>query len=368
MKMDVIDHSMEAAIRRLTPGERECLKRCLDHQTAKEMALDLGVSPHAVEKRLKMARAKLGMSSSLEAAKLVAVADEAQRLGPQASNLSRGEAADEMGPVVILPHSTERAERRPTIYVISGAVLMSLLAAAVFIIYLQASSYAGIQSVSSTGAQSASAEPTRSTPRPGTEAVLRQLVAGLASGSPDYRTLAPKFAEVVRRDLPGTHPMFKALGELKSMTFSSRGPMGDDIYNLVFANGEVLMSAALDDEGRMTGGMLRPNNHTPASATPSPGTEAAVRRLVAGLASGSPDYDQLAPQFGDMVRRDMPMSQPMFKSMGELKSVTYRGKGRMNDDVYNLVFANGGVLMSAVLDDEGRMAGGIIAPPGTAIP
>lgn len=52
----------------------------------------------------------------------------------------------------------------------------------------------------------------------------------------------------------------------------------------------------------------------------------------------------------------------------ECRSVTYRGKGGMNDDVYNLVFASGGVLMSAVLDAEGRMAGGIIAPPGTAVP
>lgn len=62
------------------------------------------------------------------------------------------------------------------------------------------------------------------------------------------------------------------------------------------------------------------------------------------------------------------MSQPMFKSMGELRSVTYKGKGRMGDDVYNLVFANGGVLMSAFLDENGRMAGGFIAPPGTPLP
>lgn len=368
MTTNEIDDSMRAAILRLTAGERECLKRCLDHQTAKEMALDLGVSPHAVEKRLKMARAKLGLSSSLEAAKLVAAADESQQLGPQASDLSGSAATVKKDPVAISPPSIVRAERRPTIYVVSGAILMSLLVAVAFIIWLQASAPAESQAVSQPAAQSASIGSTSGTPRPGTEAALRQLVAGLASGSPDYRQLAPEFAEVVRRDLPGTHPMFKALGELRSVTFSSRGPMGDDIYNLVFANGEVLMSALLDNEGRMTGGMLRPGNRSPVSATPAPGTEAAVRRLVAGLASGSPDYDKLAPEFGALVRRDMPMSQPMFKSMGELKSVTYRGKGRMNDDVYNLVFANGGVLMSAVLDGQGRMAGGIIAPPGTPIP
>ncbi len=121
--------------------------------------------------------------------------------------------------------------------------------------------------------------------------------------------------------------------------------LNDDTYNLVFVNGEVLMSAALDTEGRIVGGILQPGNRN-SSTTPSPGTDAAVRRLVSGLASGSPDYDKLAPDSGDLVRRDMPMSQPLFASMGELKSVTYRGKGGMGDDVYNMVFANGKVSMS----------------------
>ena len=366
MKTDEIDDSMRAAILRLTTGERECLKRCLDHQTAKEMALDLGVSPHAVEKRLKMARAKLGMSSSLKAAKLVAAADESNHLVPQASGLSGTGTIVEEAPAAIPHPSITRGERRPSIYVISGAFLMILVAAAALIVWLQASG--GQQAFTPAVADAAPATSANAAPIPGTEAVLRQLVAGLASGSPDYGKLSPEFAEVVHRDLPMTHPMFKALGELKSVTFRSRGAKNDDIYNLVFTNGEVLMSAALDAEGRMTGGIMQPGNRISSSATPSPGTEDAVRRLVAGLASGSPDYDRLAPKFGDLVRRDMPMSQPMFKSMGELRSITYQGKGRMGDDVYNLVFANGGVLMSAFLDANGRMAGGFIAPPGTPLP
>ena len=69
-----IDARMQAALARLTDNEKECLRRRLRQQTAKEMALELGVSPHAVEKRLKMARAKLGLSSSLEAARLLVIA------------------------------------------------------------------------------------------------------------------------------------------------------------------------------------------------------------------------------------------------------------------------------------------------------
>ena len=95
-------------------------------------------------------------------------------------------------------------------------------------------------------------------PAPGTESALRSLVAGLAAGSPDYDKLSPGFARIVRSDLPTTHGWFSSLGKLESMTFRGRGAAGDDVYDLVFANGEVRMSAWLDAEGRMMGGILRP--------------------------------------------------------------------------------------------------------------
>jgi len=152
---------------------------------------------------------------------------------------------------------------------------------------------------------------------------------------------------------------------------------------LVFANGAVMMSAALDAEGRMLGGILEPvgrplppaaPSSVPAAGTeasapssmPAAGTEAALRRLVAGLASGSPDYDRLSPQFAQIVRRDLPMTHAMFNGMGELRSVTFRGRGERGDDIYDLVFANGGVTMSAVLDADGRIVGGILRPAGPA--
>jgi len=207
-----------------------------------------------------------------------------------------------------------------------------------------------------------------SAPTPGTEAVLRSLVAGLASGSPDYNKLSPQFGEIVRRDLPMTHPMFSAMGELKSVTFRGRGPMGDDdVYDLKFAKGEVIMSAKLDADGRMAGGIMAPPEVrqgpavTPASA-PARGTEAVLRSLVAGLATGSPDYSKLSPQFAEMVRAQMPRSHPLFSSMGELKSLTFRGRGPMGDDVYDLAFANGEVRMSVALDANGKMTGGMIQP------
>jgi len=48
------------------------------------------------------------------------------------------------------------------------------------------------------------------------------------------------------------------MGELKSVTFLGRGERGDDVYDLVFAKGGMIISAALDANGRITGGMFQP--------------------------------------------------------------------------------------------------------------
>ncbi|MBA4009723.1 MAG: histidine kinase [Erythrobacter sp.] len=62
-------------ISRLTAREKEVLRAWLAHKSAKEIALDLGITHHAVEKRLKMARTKLGAATSLEAARMLAAVE-----------------------------------------------------------------------------------------------------------------------------------------------------------------------------------------------------------------------------------------------------------------------------------------------------
>jgi DNA-binding CsgD family transcriptional regulator len=119
-----IDARMQAALGRLTDNEKECLRRRLQQQTAKEMALELGVSPHAVEKRLKMARTKLGLSSSLEAARLLAQTEEYQRAGPQSPDLALN-APD--------------AQRPASRHRLAGGIVMSLFIAAALAGALQSS-------------------------------------------------------------------------------------------------------------------------------------------------------------------------------------------------------------------------------------
>jgi DNA-binding CsgD family transcriptional regulator/Ca2+-binding EF-hand superfamily protein len=124
----MIDERTRAALARLTENERICLARRLRHQTAKEMAIDLGISPHAVEKRLKMARTKLGVSSSLEAARLLEASEGGGHAVPEPSDLGPDEAARQAGgdPAIAAPAWQPIAP-----YLLTGAIAMSLAVLAV---------------------------------------------------------------------------------------------------------------------------------------------------------------------------------------------------------------------------------------------
>jgi len=103
---------------RLTEREKECLRLWLEHKTAKEIALDLGISHHAVEKRLKMARTKLDVPTSLDAARLL--------VGQEGYDRSVAQSAD-----LAIPAS--RGKHWLTRPIVIGAIAMSLIAASLIV-------------------------------------------------------------------------------------------------------------------------------------------------------------------------------------------------------------------------------------------
>lgn len=137
-----------AFVARLTPKERECLDRWLAHATAKEIALDLGITHHAVEKRLKSARAKLGVTSTLEAARILAAAEGYGQAVSQSSELAQSETEAQVSAVDPVAATVSR---RNLARIAMGVLCMSMLA-------LSALLLSGTQ-VSGTAPQAASAAP-----------------------------------------------------------------------------------------------------------------------------------------------------------------------------------------------------------------
>ena len=62
-------------VSRLSDGQRECLKRVLVHKNSKEIAIELGISPHTVDQRLRAAIKILDVSNRFEAARLLAASE-----------------------------------------------------------------------------------------------------------------------------------------------------------------------------------------------------------------------------------------------------------------------------------------------------
>lgn len=66
----------KAAVDRLNDGQRACLRLVLAHLNSKEIARELGVSPHTVDQRLRTAMRILNARSRFEAARIFASPDE----------------------------------------------------------------------------------------------------------------------------------------------------------------------------------------------------------------------------------------------------------------------------------------------------
>jgi DNA-binding CsgD family transcriptional regulator len=65
------EHSeIEFMLAGLTPKQREVLDLLIEHKTSKEIARQLGISPHTVDQRIQFAKEKLGANSRSEVAQL----------------------------------------------------------------------------------------------------------------------------------------------------------------------------------------------------------------------------------------------------------------------------------------------------------
>ena len=68
-------------VARLSPGQLDCLRLVAEHLSSKEIAAELGISPHTVDQRIRQSLQILGVERRAQAARVVAQHSEAyQRL------------------------------------------------------------------------------------------------------------------------------------------------------------------------------------------------------------------------------------------------------------------------------------------------
>jgi DNA-binding CsgD family transcriptional regulator len=69
--------TLEQRIARLSPGQLECLRLVAQHLSSKEIAAELGISPHTVDQRVRQSLHVLGVERRAQAARIVAQHDAA---------------------------------------------------------------------------------------------------------------------------------------------------------------------------------------------------------------------------------------------------------------------------------------------------
>ena len=107
--------SHEDRVDRLSAGQRQCLELVNQHLSSKEIALRLGISPHTVDQRVRLALQILGVDKRGEAARLVAAASATsenppyQRLIHQPPHIDASPAAAQQDGAV--SHQIRHADR-----------------------------------------------------------------------------------------------------------------------------------------------------------------------------------------------------------------------------------------------------------------
>jgi beta-lactamase regulating signal transducer with metallopeptidase domain len=93
------------------------------------------------------------------------------------------------------------------------------------------------------------------------------------------------------------------------------------------------------------------------SQTQTPGSEAALRRVIEGMATGNPNYAEMIPSLASVVKKQLPTSQPAIVSLGSIQAVDFLGVGPGGWDIYEVRHEHGTWQWRIFVDTNGIIAG-----------
>lgn len=78
-----------------------------------------------------------------------------------------------------------------------------------------------------------------------------------------------------------------------------------------------------------------------AARQPQPGTEAALRKTVAAMLSGSPNYSDMVDPLQTLVRKQKPVTDDFFAKLGAVETIEFRGVSENGTDRYLVTHQSG---------------------------
>jgi beta-lactamase regulating signal transducer with metallopeptidase domain len=102
--------------------------------------------------------------------------------------------------------------------------------------------------------------------------------------------------------------------------------------------------------------------------TPHPGSREAILRGIDDMQRGAPNYERMSASLAAKIRRQASELQAMFKALGAVESIFFRGVGPGGYDIYGVKFANGVAELRILLAPDDKTEDVIFRPDGDNTP
>jgi hypothetical protein len=89
--------------------------------------------------------------------------------------------------------------------------------------------------------------------------------------------------------------------------------------------------------------------------TATPGSEAALRKHIEGIASGAPAYDAMTDELARTTRQFIGFTRPGLEAVGAIRSIAFGGVDQDGRDIYQVEHENGTTSAVIGLDDAGKI-------------
>jgi DNA-binding transcriptional MerR regulator len=210
-------------------------------------------------------------------------------------------------------------------------------------------------------------------PTPGSEAALRRILDGIATGKPNYDEMSSVLAQAMRRQFAQLQALHQFLGAVQSVEFQGVGNQGWDVYEVRRANGSGQWRITVDSNGVIAGASAQSSDsnafsavtskatgqslaNTSETSAPKPGSEAALRRMIDGIRSGAPNYQEMSPLLAQSVRQQLWLMQTIANRLGGILAVHYKGSVTRHYDIFELEREHGSAQWRICLADDGTIA------------
>jgi beta-lactamase regulating signal transducer with metallopeptidase domain len=208
------------------------------------------------------------------------------------------------------------------------------------------------------GVCSGPSTPTQSppgTPNPGSAALLRRMLDGLVSKQPDFAEMSPDLARATVDQKDGLDKLADDLGPVKSITFRQKEGV-NDVYSVEMEKGALVATIGPTKHGKLSTLFFQPATKR-AGAGPSPGLEAALRRLLEGHLSGSLPTDVMSPGLLQAATQQWEVISTDAKRLGAVRSIDFREVNARGNDVYDVTYENGTSIIEAAPLTDGKLTG-----------